>query len=678
MRKRLLSIFLILVFLICLFPGCGSPVEPDPSTTEGSESTTGPSTQSSDTPTTEPATEPTEPSTEPPTEPTEPPMELDFFTRYGQGQLSDSGWVPGYAQQTQTAHLYTLPLEITQAENCHSIITHGNLLYLFYWRYQNEMPEGNACTVYDLQTGTTRFSLEIPSWAAYGPLDNGGMWVVAFAELQVTLYDASGEPYAVYDLDIPDSRTDTITNASVTFDGNYLIVMHNQGDPITLFDLQAGSSTVPEFPDNIMFWSEGVQQQGFLLNDYEGNVYMLDPATGSSQPYDLAINSDQFFGELGCHTNEHSLLLAGADGDPTCFYMQLEQGEWLTDLGFGCAAIQYFDMGQILRFYDLRGSKYLGQIRFSDDCYWINAQIMDNGSVVIVEYGESGTEVYLYDLASAAAAEDAQPIDTMLCTQEEIQQRTAQLAEQVLDSTGIELLYGSQGNDFVLYDYIGAAELDTYKVYESVSTVAEVLAEYPDGMLRQAWDITNDGLKIYLCGTLYGINYASLDAAGGVTADVGNYIIVAMDVNNDLESVLHHELSHVFDRRISAVSSQAETNWMMLWDELHPFPDAYTNSYDEYYLNTAYTDYEEFDEENIWFIDPYARTFATEDRAQIMQYLFESTDDGLHEVLRYENLQDKARLYCYILRQCFPACDIEGVLPWEMHLGTIDESVLPQ
>ena len=38
---------------------------------------------------------------------------------------------------------------------------------------------------------------------------------------------------------------------------------------------------------------------------------------------------------------------------------------------------------------------------------------------------------------------------------------------------------------------------------------------------------------------------------------------------------------------------------------------------------------------------------------------------------------EKARLYSFILRQCFPSCNGEEAPFWERFLGVIDESVLP-
>ncbi|MBR5278952.1 MAG: hypothetical protein IKU23_06770, partial [Clostridia bacterium] len=67
----------------------------------------------------------------------------------------------------------------------------------------------------------------------------------------------------------------------------------------------------------------------------------------------------------------------------------------------------------------------------------------------------------------------------------------------------------------------------------------------------------------------------------------------------------------------------------------------------------------------------------TEDRARIMEHLFNPKPDGISSMLNAENLINKAKLYCYILRQCYPSCNTKEPLYWETYLGTIDETVLP-
>ena len=82
--------------------------------------------------------------------------------------------------------------------------------------------------------------------------------------------------------------------------------------------------------------------------------------------------------------------------------------------------------------------------------------------------------------------------------------------------------------------------------------------------------------------------------------------------------------------------------------------------------------------ENVWFVDGYARTFPTEDRARLFEYMFMPQDDSVsRNIYDFDNLVNKAKLYSYILRQCFPSCNTETSNVWEKNLGVIDSSVVP-
>jgi hypothetical protein len=128
------------------------------------------------------------------------------------------------------------------------------------------------------------------------------------------------------------------------------------------------------------------------------------------------------------------------------------------------------------------------------------------------------------------------------------------------------------------------------------------------------------------------------------------------------------------------MSDPEETDWLALWESATPVPDAYTYSYDDYYDNYKYTISDGYDDpENVWFTDSYGRTFPTEDRARLFEYMLTPEDDaGYLDIYSYENLVYKAKLYSYILRQCFPSCNTEEANSWERNLGVIDSSVLPE
>ena len=662
--KRFLSMLLILALLLGM-AGCAVPEQPDIPSTQNTQPSTDPTTA----PSTEPSTEPT---AEPTSEPTEPPVEPDFFTRNGQG-LPESDQIPGYAQATDTENLYQLALDLPNPDRFSQALNYGDTLYILYWREFDPMPTGHVVRAYDITTGNMLYDINLPGASQYGPLEGGGFWYLDLITLSLQFFDASGECTTVSDGLVFEGHECSVYDVIVTPDGRYLTAMFQDGDIVTVYDLQTGTEFSPAFPDEIpCFYSAEYSQGGILLNDYDDHVFLLDPATGEYIPYETAQPCDVYRDGIGYWANDNRVVLCSSEGDPASCYVQLETSHWLADISHGCAAVNYYEDSPAVQVLDLRNNLILAEITFAGDCYNTLSLFLDNGSLLIFTMLWDRIDAYLFDTGSVPA--DAEPFITYICTPEELEAETARIAQEVYDATGIEIFYGSQGNDFHFGSYVGLAEVDTYTVFQAVSDAAQLLSRYPEGMLREAWDIGYDGLRIYLCGTIHGIYSGGLDEAGGVATFEDNYLALAVDITIPLVSNLPHELSHIFDNRIN--QSSGDKSWIGLWESLHPMSDAYMYSYEDYYDYMDYTIFGEDDPDNIWFVDHYSRTFSTEDRARIMEVLWNSGEEPDYR-LDYEHILEKAKLYCYILRQCFPSCNGEEAPFWEEHLGVIDESVLP-
>ncbi len=599
--------------------------------------------------------------------PDDPPVEEDFFTLHGQGVLPDAVTLPAICAPTETEHLYTFPIELPDAEGFSARVG-GDVLQLSYWTEENE------CSMYSLTTGELLYEMVLPAWSASGMLKDGTLWCVNLSVFEVAFYDRNGNKTVLIEAEASDTQTPP-QNASVSPDGEHLLALYPD-NTLWLYELQNGTRTQIETPSYGTYWDISAAEDAFYLLTGVDGVLRVDCEQKTATSYYAEQSFGAMYGNLWQFYTEGAIVLTEANADSPRFYAELESDETLSGLAFGCAVTTSFDENNTMRFYDLREGVLLAELASAEEGYGMHAVFLQNGAVLVLQYGKNGVRTQIYDLP--AAAEKGRSVETWILTDAQLDSEIERLANETEQATGVELLYSSQGNDFVLYDYVGAVENDRYTVYRAVRTVSEILARYPEGMLREAYAETHRGLQIYLCGTIYGTSGDSLSQAGGITTDNDGYIMVAVDVGSNLEYDLPHELSHVFDRRITHVSSTAERNWMVLWETATPIENVYAYSYDNYYDYTRYTAWNESDESKVWFVDSYARTFPTEDRARIMEHLFNSGEDGLAEVLQFENLQAKARLYCYILRNCFESCDTDEALYWETHLGTIDDSVIPQ
>ena len=122
----------------------------------------------------------------------------------------------------------------------------------------------------------------------------------------------------------------------------------------------------------------------------------------------------------------------------------------------------------------------------------------------------------------------------------------------------------------------------------------------------------------------------------------------------------------MFDRKIRSVHADYDEEWA----DLSP-SGAYTYSYSNYEDNLLYTPYDS--SYGVWFVDGYSRTYPTEDRARIMENLFNTSEENADKSIFAENqnIKEKAIQYCSILRECFSSCDSEDLLPWEIGLAQL-------
>ncbi len=596
-----------------------------------------------------------------------PQPEPDYFTKNGQGELPQPAEIPESYIKTETDYLYALNLDLPSVDGF-SCLVNGDILYLFYYEKTDQL-----CSVYSLTTGELLSCFDRPFWGSKGNLSDGGVWLLDYSNLKVEFVTPDGEKTVKYEESEPDEYY--VSDAIITPDGKYALISYGTQTAPCVINIQSGVKFQPEQLSSVEIYSMEIYGDKIRLSISDRNV-LYNPATDELTTVTESSGGGRFFGGLYISPAENSLILSSPIQDEK-FFMPLGVYESVISIDFGYAVTEdYFDL-RTHNFYNLRNGTLDISVTLSDDCYGSYVQFLNNGRALIIEHCSDGAFVYILDLPSAVNNTESTSVTSYLCTEQELQQKTKLLADKVYEDYGVELFYFSQGNDFLLYDYVGAVELNSFKVHLAVQETASILANYPQNMLRETYEDSHKGIHFYLCGALYGVGGDSISNAGAVTSEYNGYIIIAFDINDSLKYNIPHELSHAFDRRISYVYSQGGTDWMSVWESATPVKNAYTYTYDDYYKNMDYTFYGESREKKIWFVDAYSRTFPTEDRARIMEYLFNPEEGDLAAMLKTENLINKARLYCYILRQCYPSCNTEEPLYWETYLGTIDDSVLP-
>ncbi len=663
--KKLISIAILFAIMLSVFAACSGEEPMGESSLDGQAITESESGENSEASLEDSTEEVSEESFEESSEEEQVLTAEGFFGLCGQPYVSTGVTVPSHFTATETEHLYSLSLPLPEIEGMGTHVS-GDNLFINYW---DETDKGN---IYSLKTGELLSEIDMPFWYSLGKLEDSGFWVADKSSLCVKLYDKNGKERVAYEGREANAELMAVTDVCVSHDGRFMLYF-SEDKSTTVMDLSDGREKTVELDTEATVWGITYTDGSFVLS-------MLNDTFCMYNPYEDSVA--RYIPDSMCSVNDGvldysvlGLVLLGSFEDDRKLSVELDKTEHLQAVYGGYLAVGNIYNTSVIKFYDLVKGKLVSELSFDEDIYATNVVFKEDGTAFIIISSEKGNELYVYDVPSAAKNAEMD-VGYLLCNDEEMRRLTYDIAAEIYENTGAELVYGSEGNDFVISDYVAQVETDVYTIYNAVNTVRDTLALYPDGMLREAWEDGYSGLRIYLCGTIYGVGGDSLSEAGAFVSDEGRYLVIVMDVTEDLATNLPHELSHVFDRRIGSVSSENALDWLWHWEAVAPGEDAYTFMYAEYESNMRYTIYGEDNPDNVWFIDGYSRVSPTEDRARIMEYLFSREDGTLNQVFQYENIKNKAVLYSHILRQCFPSCAEADTLYWEEWLGPIDESVL--
>ena len=199
-----------------------------------------------------------------------------------------------------------------------------------------------------------------------------------------------------------------------------------------------------------------------------------------------------------------------------------------------------------------------------------------------------------------------------------------------------------------------------YKVTVYQRYLAELekaLSNYPDGLLRKLGNSSGNGkITISLVRAAYGDNaLGSLDSADGLHFYHNGNVYLALVMNDNFLGTLYHELFHTMDTYVLNHSIIYDN-----WDQLNPEGFEYDN---DYIANQFREDYQ-YLEEDRWFIDMYAMSYAKEDRARIMEFAMQQ---GNEEFFASEHMQKKLATLCLGIRTAFGLKSHSGVLAWEQY-----------
>lgn len=440
--------------------------------------------------------------------------------------------------------------------------------------------------------------------------------------------------------------------------------------------------------DSYVFVSS-VFEHYLLLTSYAANqsVYLYDLESQSYTQSGTIPNSTIVYQDCLAYQNQGRLTYTrlAAPGLQYSFPLQCGDSEITNQYEINLsmneewfATVQYEESNTILRLYDMSSGLPATQFVFDSGQYSItvnNLHFADEYAVLSLFEGDNA-QIIIWDCLSNI--EETPDISSTVSSlgQPDCNRLNLQLKKQ-LEEKGINVYYGQEGaGDFP--DYKAEIVDDPRLIYRGLTQLMTTIQKFPEGFFNDLLSEEVRGIDIYLCGKFTPINPQwGIDTASAFAVVYNSRQIIAMNLDYiySFEQTLAHEFMHAIERRIQQmVWDNQTTSGLILWDAFLPEDYYYTNSYrspdgTEYDSSnrSKYTPYDSAsysDISNIYFVDGYSTTFASEDMARIFENLFAAQKE-LPYFFESPHLMVKAEYLCAVIRECLPSVGASDTAVWE-------------
>lgn len=239
-------------------------------------------------------------------------------------------------------------------------------------------------------------------------------------------------------------------------------------------------------------------------------------------------------------------------------------------------------------------------------------------------------------------------------------------ADLLEETYGVTILISSQCDLAASYCEMPITTTDEAGLYNESASIAmalesieEALKLYPVDFFRQFRNEGNQrGMLILLVEDIS----SDLNTIG-VSYSMGQWYPVAVDITcGQVQSTLCHEIWHATENRINDLDVYALD--LDAWDACNPVGFRYpgtTNA--DYMKDTQYTFLYGAAGEDVYFVDPYGKTKAQEDRARLMQYIMYENAYS-EEMMEHPALKAKLQVLCDAIRKAFDTTAWDAVY-WE-------------
>lgn len=286
--------------------------------------------------------------------------------------------------------------------------------------------------------------------------------------------------------------------------------------------------------------------------------------------------------------------------------------------------------------------------------------------------------IYLWDTAKCASSRWEGPSETPYDVPETKEYGELSREAQRLEAEyGVRIIMGENiPSEFT--DYTAETVTDPSILEGSLAVLGNVLSLYPSGYFEDLCGNYYRGIALYLTGEMTPLNADSnISNASAFATESNGLMQIAFDLYDDLDpSTVIHELTHAADYRFLGEGIFSEENWNAMNPDGFSYYYSYIDGNGESYEYTGSTDYTAaggVPPEEIYFIDPYSKTFPMEDRARLMENLL-SGQSPYAGAFRSEHVQKKLTGYFRFLREILDDGTWPSSTEWEAALREAAEN----
>ncbi len=544
--------------------------------------------------------------------------------------------------------------------------------------------ESILLSVFDAQTNALVAQKRFAADMSFGFLDDGRIYALQSETMELNLYDQALNQVA----HLPGAEADAYANPFVEAGGERLWCLSYEEGALISRSIADGSMQRYAMAglrfSNIDVYHETHEGLFFFAGDSLGNygLYALDPAQGKI----LACEAPEMM------TPMPGGLLYAVEGSSAYFSQMNRPFELLAVQGWPMNSYPRVELGGLLmegsgdtlHLIDLSRRVQVNELPlslFGEGRYYQLAALSQDGYALTSWYDTATERSYVYRWDYAAARMDA-PLDAFDTDIARVAAQNWQLMQGIQEDFGISVHGGEEGVLFGGGQYKGEIERNELRIHEGLSILRTVLEKYPKGMLEEMLVAPIQRMDVFFCG------YISSAADGGIMTAAAlagidhdsRYIVCNLGSLGDMARNLAHEMMHVMEDRIEALCDQTQGNMLNHWMSYVPQDGGYAFSYlDEHGSELSDTRHTGDDllaaelPDSVWFVDAYAKANPKEDRARIMEYLFDSKE-SLPSAFDSVHLMEKAQYLCAIIRECFPSAQTAEDLPWERLIETLPYS----